>query len=67
MNYKVKKIGKTKVCSTQYVVLNSLNMIVAVFFVDDDTKAKYRIKILDDTYSVVKRIMEVIDAYKGEE
>lgn len=54
---RIRKIGKTKTDSTEYVVLNNMNMIVATF-----TKAEiiYKIHFIDNCPSVVKEVMEVI-------
>lgn len=61
MNYTIKNIGKTKTNSIQYAVFNSLNMVVAVFFKDIETQSKYRIHFLDEGYTSVKDILEVIN------
>lgn len=61
MNYTVKNIGKTKTNSIQYIVLNSLDMIVAIFFKDIETQSIYRINFLEDIHSSIKDILEVIN------
>lgn len=61
MNYTVKKIGKTKTNSIQYAVFNSLNMIIAVFFEDIETQSKYKIHFLEEGYTSIKDILEVIN------
>ena len=61
MNYTVKNIGKTKTNSIQYIVFDSLNIAVAVFFKDIETQLKYRIYFLEEGYTNVKDILEVIN------
>lgn len=61
MNYTVKKIGKTKTNSIQYIVFDSLNIAVAVFFEDIETHSKYRVNFIECGFSSIKDILEVIN------
>ena len=58
---KTKYLGKTKTNSSQYAVFNSLNMVVAIYFKDDETDCIYRISIIDDGAGTVKEIMRYIE------